>query len=69
MWEVVIDSNRCLGCACCVDIAPSMFIIGPEGYPKYVGFNEVTGTDFGTPLETIKVAVLTCPVKAIDVRI
>lgn len=69
MLKVVINSNRCLGCACCVDIAPSLFVISSEDHSKYIGPQETTGTGFDSVIETIKLAVLTCPVKAIDLRI
>lgn len=52
-----------------MDIAPSLFVISSEDHSKYIGPQEATGTGFDSVIETIKLAVLTCPVKAIDLRI
>jgi len=57
--KIKIDKNKCLGCGTCVGIAGQSFKLGADGKAEPI---DPPGDDEAT----IKEAVDSCPVKAIE---
>ncbi|HUS52113.1 MAG TPA: ferredoxin [Candidatus Bathyarchaeia archaeon] len=57
--KVKIDKNKCIGCGTCAAVAPKAFKLGDDSKAKAI---EPLGEDE----KTIKDAIDSCPVKAIE---
>lgn len=61
---VSIDAFRCIGCGCCVDVAPEFFRFDGQEHSMFIG----TVSDDPHLLSLLEAAVLSCPARAITVR-
>lgn len=63
-YEVSVDSNRCLGYATCIGIAPDVFTL-PKDSPVAVVITQTVGED---RVEDIQEAIRNCAARAISMH-
>ena len=66
--KITVDTDRCVGSAYCLRIAPASFDLGDDGIAVVLAAADVTGTGTDAQAAAAREAAASCPSMAISVQ-